>query len=125
LRPQDADRYPAQISGETQKLIAPARAFMSDPDVLMLDAPTNGLDPIITHNANKPIRSATERGKTVFMISSNLRAAQEFSDHLLMLHEGVIVWAGTTEEARHAEEPRLRQLLEGCSDGPIRMAVRA
>lgn len=125
LRPQVADRYPAEISGGMQKRIALARAFMSDPDVLMLDAPTDGLDPIMTRHANKLIRSATERGKTVFMITSNMRAAQEFSDHLLMLHEGVIVWAGTTEEARHAEEPRLRQLLEGRSDGPIRMAVRA
>lgn len=125
LRSEVADRYPAEISGGMQKRIALARAFVSDPEVLMLDAPTDGLDPIMTRHTNQHIRGAVERGKTVFMITADMRAALEFSDRLLMLHEGAIVWAGATEAAAGAEEPRLRQLLEGRSDGPIRMAVRA
>src|SRR5690625_602345 len=120
-----ADRYPAEISGGMQKRIGLARAFMGNPAVLMLDAPTDGLDPIMTRHTNQLIRKAVERGTTVFMITADMRAAQEFSDQLLMLHDGVIVWAGESAAAGHAQEPRLRQPLEGRSEGPIRMAVRA
>lgn len=125
LRPEVGDRFPSEISGGMQKRIALARAFVSDPGLLMLDAPTDGLDPVMTRHTNQQIRAVVEQGATVFMITADMRAAQEFSDRLLMLHEGVIIWDGKTEAARHAEEPRLRQLLEGRSDGPIRMAVRA
>ena len=125
LRPEVADRFPAEISGGMQKRIALARAFVSNPRVLMLDAPTDGLDPIMTRHTNQHIRAAVEGGTTVFMITADMRAAQEFSDRLMMLYDGEIIWSGSTGEARQAEEPRLKQLLEGRSDGPIRMAVRA
>jgi len=125
LRAEVADRYPAEISGGMQKRIALARAFVSNPDVLMLDAPTDGLDPIMTRYTNRLIRQAVEEGTTVFMITADMHAALEFSDRLLMLHDGAILWAGETTAASDAEEPRLRQLLEGRSEGPIRMAVRA
>ncbi|MDF2095689.1 ABC transporter ATP-binding protein [Aquibaculum arenosum] len=126
LRPEVADRYPAEISGGMQKRIGLARAFVSRPAMLMLDAPTDGLDPIMTRHTNRLIRAAVEEsGATVFAITTDMRAALEFYDRLMMLHDGRIIWEGTTDEARHAEEPRLRQLLEGRSEGPIRMAVRA
>lgn len=126
LRPEVADRYPAEISGGMQKRVALARAFVTRPDMLLLDAPTDGLDPIMTRHTNRLIREAVrESGATVFAITTDMRAALEFYDRLMMLHEGRIIWEGSTEEARSAEEPRLRQLLEGRSDGPIRMAVRA
>lgn len=126
LRPEVADRYPAEISGGMQKRVALARAFATDPEILLLDAPTDGLDPIMTRHTNELIRRAVEgRGATVLTITTDMRSALDFHDRLAMLHEGRIVWEGSTEEARGAAEPRLRQLLEGRSEGPIRMAVRA
>lgn len=126
LKAEVADRYPAELSGGMQKRVALARAFAAKPDILMLDAPTDGLDPIMTRHTNDLIRRAVERqGVTVFTISTDMRSALAFNDRLLMLHDGRIVWDGTTEAARGADEPRLRQLLEGRSEGPIRMAVKA
>jgi len=126
LRPEVADRYPAEISGGMQKRVALARAFATDPEILLLDAPTDGLDPIMTRHTNELIRRAVEgRGATVLTITTDMRSALDFHDRLAMLHEGRIAWEGSTDEARRVEEPGLRQLLEGRSDGPIRMAVRA
>jgi len=126
LRPEVAERSPAEISGGMQKRVALARAFATDPEILLLDAPTDGLDPIMTRHTNELIRRAVEgRGATVLTITTDMRSALDFHDRLAMLHEGRIVWQGSTEEAHGAAEPQLRQLLEGNSEGPIRMAVRA
>lgn len=126
LRPEVADRYPPEISGGMQKRVALARAFVGEPEILLLDAPTDGLDPIMTRHTNELIRRAVERrGATVLTITSDMRSALDFNDDLAMLYEGRILWEGTTAAARAVEEPRLRQLLEGRSEGPIRMAVRA
>jgi len=120
-----ADRYPAELSGGMQKRVALARAFATDPDVLLLDAPTDGLDPILTRRSNELIRAqAVEQDTTILAVVTDMPAALEYFDDITMLHEGRLVWSGTTADAREADEPRLRQLLAGSSEGPIRMAVR-
>jgi phospholipid/cholesterol/gamma-HCH transport system ATP-binding protein len=126
LRPDVADRFPVEISGGMQKRVALARAFATDPDILLLDAPTDGLDPIMTHATNDLIRRAVQRGgTTVLSITGDMRAALAYYDDLAMLHEGRIVWSGTTAEAAQSDDPRLHQLLSGKSDGPIALRARA
>jgi phospholipid/cholesterol/gamma-HCH transport system ATP-binding protein len=126
LKPDVAERYPAEISGGMQKRVALARAFATDPEILVLDAPTDGLDPIMTRVTNELIRRAVERqGATVFSIMGDMEAALEYYDDLAMLYDGRIIWSGTTAAARGADDPRLAQLLSGTPDGPIRMSLRA
>ena len=62
---------------------------------------------------------------TLLSITSDMEAAQRHYDHLAMLHEGQIVWAGTIEEAIASDDPYLGQLLHGESKGPIQMRLRA
>lgn len=126
LKPWVGERYPAELSGGMQKRAGLARAFAMDPEILVLDAPTDGLDPIMTRHTNLLIRRVVQQHKvTVFSITTDMPSALEFYDDLAMLYEGRIIWKGTTEAAREETEPRLRQLLEGRSEGPISMAVRA
>jgi len=126
LRADVADRFPVEISGGMQKRVALARAFATDPDILLLDAPTDGLDPIMTHATNDLIRRAVEqRGITVFSITGDMRAALSYYDDMAMLYEGRIIWSGSTRAAADSEDPRLRQLLAGESDGPIALRVTA
>lgn len=120
------DRYPAELSGGMQKRAALARAFAMNPDILILDAPTDGLDPIMTRHTNFLIRRIVQEHQvTVFSIMTDMSSALEFYDDLAMLYDGRIIWKGSTEAARQASDARLRQLLEGRSEGPIGMAVHA
>lgn len=126
LKPWVGDRYPAELSGGMQKRAGLARAFAMDPDILILDAPTDGLDPIMTRHTNLLIRRVVQQHKvTVLSITTDMPSALEFYDDLAMLYDGRIIWKGTTAAAREAQDPRLSQLLEGRSDGPISMAIRA
>ncbi|MFD1379887.1 ABC transporter ATP-binding protein [Fodinicurvata halophila] len=126
LSSQVGERYPAELSGGMQKRVALARAFAMNPDILILDAPTDGLDPIMTRHTNSLIRRIVQEHQvTVFSIMTEMSSALEFYDDLAMLYDGRIIWNGSTEAARQASESHLRQLLEGRSEGPIGMAVHA
>lgn len=126
LKSRVADRYPAELSGGMRKRVALARAFAMNPDILVLDAPTDGLDPIMTRHTNALIRRIVQEQRvTVLSIMTDMSSALEFYDDLAMLYDGQIIWKGSSEAARQAPEPRLRQLLDGRSDGPIGMAIHA
>lgn len=126
LAPEVADLYPVSLSGGMQKRAGIARAIAAQPKVLLLDEPTAGLDPITTQVINKMISSVVAGlDATLLSITSDMEAAQRHYDHLAMLHEGQIVWAGTIEEAIASDDPYLGQLLHGESKGPIQMRLRA
>jgi len=121
-----ADLYPADLSGGMQKRVGLARALADDPEILLLDNPTAGLDPIMTNEINRLVQAAVAKlGATVLAITSDMKAARRYYDHLAMLHEGKIVWVGPTDEVDTADNPYLDQLINGRSRGPIGTAARA
>jgi len=125
MAPETADLFPASLSGGMQKRVALARAIMEEPDILLLDDPTAGLDPILTRVINELIaRLAQETGATVLSITSDMDAMRRDYSDMAMLHDGRIIWQGATPDIDHAGNPYLDQLVNGRPDGPIKMRLR-
>ncbi|MFZ5930561.1 MAG: ABC transporter ATP-binding protein [Pseudomonadota bacterium] len=125
MKPETADLFPASLSGGMQKRVALARAIMEQPDILLLDDPTAGLDPILTRVINELIaRLAEETGATVLSITSDMDAMRRDYPAVAMLHDGRIIWSGATADIDHADNPYLDQLVNGRPNGPIKMRLR-
>ena len=118
-----ADRYPAELSGGMQKRASLARAIAEDPDIILFDEPTTGLDPVSASRISQLIRRVVEEsGATALTITHDMVCVRRISDRIAMLHEGVIKWSGSTESLETAEYPFLRQFVQSSSDGPTAAA---
>jgi phospholipid/cholesterol/gamma-HCH transport system ATP-binding protein len=120
--------YPVELSGGMQKRVGVARAMAGNPELLILDDPTAGLDPILTNAILDLIEASVEadvegRGATVLAITGNMHAARTRFDRIAMLYDGVIRWQGDSADAGKADDPYLAQMLEGRAEGPIRMRL--
>ena len=108
------DLMPASLSGGMRKRVALARAIALAPAAILYDEPTTGLDPIISNTINHLIRSLQKRlGVTSIVVTHDIHSAFTVGDRIAFLHEGRILFHGTTEEARKAPVPLLRNFLEG------------
>ncbi len=118
--------YPAELSGGMRKRAGVARAMADDPELLVLDDPTAGLDPPMTNAILDLIeRHAARTGATVLAVTGDMAAARARFDRIVLLQGGVVRWAGEAAEAEAARDPWLRQMLEGRADGPIAWEARA
>jgi len=114
-------KFPAEISGGMRKRVALARALVTDPEIVLFDEPTTGLDPIMLHAIHRLIAETHERfGFTGVVVSHDVPDVFDIAHQVAMLHEGTIVVAGPPDQVRRAEDPRVRQFIAGSSEGPIR-----
>jgi phospholipid/cholesterol/gamma-HCH transport system ATP-binding protein len=105
---------PSDLSGGMRKRVALARAIALAPAAILYDEPTTGLDPITANTINRLIRSLQKRlGVTSVVVTHDIHSAFTVGDRIAFLHEGRILFHGTTAEARKAEEPLLRNFLQG------------
>lgn len=114
------DRFPAELSGGMVKRAGFARAVVTNPEVVLYDEPTTGLDPIITHVLTDLIVKLRERlDGTAVVVSHDLESIYMMADYIAMLFEGAIVAYGTVEEIRRSPNPIVQQFLQGSEVGPI------
>jgi len=114
--------YPSQLSGGMQKRASFARTVATDPDVVLYDEPTTGLDPIISRVINELIVDLQKRlNATSVVVTHDLAGATLVAHNILMLHEGRIVWMGPPSEFVSTDNPYVMQFREGRSQGPIRV----
>ena len=112
---------PALLSGGMRKRVGLARAVAMDPQYILYDEPTTGLDPITADAIDQLIRSLQRRlGVTSIVVTHDMTSAYKVADRMVMLHEGKIVFSGTPQETRTATNAVVRQFVEGSSTGPIR-----
>lgn len=120
LKPQDADKFPAELSGGMQKRVGLARAIATDPSVIFFDEPTAGLDPIMSGVINALIREiVTEMGATAVTITHDMRSVHDIADNVAMIYDGLIRWHGPVGDLESAGDPFVDQFIHGRADGPI------
>ena len=120
LAPEAAALYPADLSGGMQKRAALARAIAHDPEILLLDEPTAGLDPIMSNVINDLIRETAARlDATVLLVTSNLEGARRTTGRFAMMHAGSLVWQGPTEAIGDSGDPYVDQFVHRRAEGPI------
>ncbi|WP_165351929.1 ABC transporter ATP-binding protein [Salipiger sp. IMCC34102] len=85
-----ADAYPAQLSGGQQQRAAIARALCMEPRALLFDEPTSALDPELEQEVVRVIKALAEEGRTMIIVTHDMRMAHDVSDHVVFLHQGRI-----------------------------------
>ena len=124
LKPDVADKLPAELSGGMQKRVGLARAIAAEPEIIFFDEPTTGLDPIMAGVINELIREiVTEMGATAMTITHDMTSVRAIADNVAMLHDGVIKWTGPVAQMDDSGDPYLDQFIHGRATGPIE-AVR-
>lgn len=114
------DRYPAELSGGMVKRAGFARAVVTNPQAVLYDEPTTGLDPIITHVLTDLIMKLRARlNGTAVVVSHDLESIYMMADYIALLFEGAIVAYGTVEEIKRSPNPIVQQFLQGSEVGPI------
>lgn len=108
------DKYPGQISGGMKRRVALARALITNPEVVLLDEPTTGLDPIRRNAVLSMLVDFQDKfGFTAVMISHEIPDIFLISQRIVMLHEGKIRFEGSYEEIRRLSDPVVRQFING------------
>ncbi|HUL29175.1 MAG TPA: ABC transporter ATP-binding protein [Thermodesulfobacteriota bacterium] len=106
------DKYPAQISGGMIKRTALARSLMRNPEIMLFDEPTTGLDPVIAHTILDLIQWIhRERRFTGMIVSHELSRVFQIVQKVAMLHEGAVLFVGTPEEIMASRDPVVRQFI--------------
>ena len=114
------DKYPAELSGGMKKRVGFARAIAMNPECVLYDEPTTGLDPIMADVINSLIIMLADELKiTSVVVTHDLASAYKVADRIAMLHEGVIIFTGTPDEIRKTDNPSVQQFIEGRAHGPI------
>lgn len=114
------EKMPSELSGGMRKRVGLARAIALNPEILLYDEPTTGLDPILCDAINRLIIDTCRNLKvTSVVISHDIEGAYRIATRIAMLHEGKIVEIGTPAEIRSSENPVVQQFIQGRSEGPI------
>ncbi|MBO6521698.1 MAG: ATP-binding cassette domain-containing protein [Rhodospirillales bacterium] len=126
LDPHVADLSPAELSGGMQKRVGIARAIFGDPEILLLDEPTAGLDPIMSNVINDLILDLVRQiGCTAISIDSDMAGAERLGDKVAMLHDGRIIWHGPAGDMMGSGNDYVDQFVHSRAEGPIDMPVVA
>ncbi len=108
----DAKKMPSEVSGGMQKRVGLARALALEPDILLFDEPTAGLDPITATEIDDLIlRLQEERQMASVVVTHDIHAAQAVSDRLILMRDGQILIEGTFEDLQKSRDPFVRQFL--------------
>lgn len=114
------DKFPSELSGGMRKRAALARALVSDPEILLFDEPTTGLDPIRVHAIHRLIQDLHGLlGFTAVIVSHEIPEVFSIATHIAMLHGGKIIESGSPSDLQASDDLVVRQFLSGALDGPI------
>jgi len=113
---------PAELSGGMKKRVGLARALMMEPEFVLYDEPTTGLDPIMADAINDLIIHCTDHLKvTSIVVTHDMVSAYKVGDRISMLHDGEIIFSGTPDEVKHTNDAMVRQFVEGKAEGPLQV----
>ncbi|MFA6349890.1 MAG: ABC transporter ATP-binding protein [Candidatus Omnitrophota bacterium] len=111
---------PAELSGGMKKRVSLARAICTNPEIILYDEPTTGLDPINADGINDLIRSLHDKIKvTAIVVTHDMKSAYKIADRIAMMYQGRIITQGTPEEIQASKDPVVYQFINGLAKGPI------
>ncbi len=114
------DKLPSELSGGMKKRAGLARAIVMEPQYILYDEPTTGLDPITSDAINDLIlKLQRELGVTSIVVTHDMPSAFKVADRIAMLSQGRIVFTGTVDEVRTTDHAMVRQFIQGSAVGPL------
>jgi len=115
--PNTQNKKPAELSGGMRKRVGLARAIIYEPQIILYDEPTTGLDPIVSDSIDKLIIRVRDHFKvTSVVVTHDMRSAQRVGNHVMLLHDKKIYAHGTPEEFFSSKDPIIRQFVDGVAD---------
>ena len=111
------DKKPAELSGGMRKRAGLARAVIYEPQIVLYDEPTTGLDPIVSDSIDKLMVQVRDRFKvTTVVVTHDMRTAQRVGQRVLMLHEGRMYANSPADVFFGSTDPVVRQFIDGVAD---------
>jgi phospholipid/cholesterol/gamma-HCH transport system ATP-binding protein len=115
-------KFPAELSGGMKKRAGLARALITDPQIVLFDEPTTGLDPVLATSIHQLIaRTQNEFGFTGIIVSHTIPQVFEISDYVAMLAGGIIENISAPAEFCASSNPVVQQFIHGKTEGPIQV----
>jgi phospholipid/cholesterol/gamma-HCH transport system ATP-binding protein len=113
-------KFPAELSGGMRKRVALARALVSEPEILLFDEPTTGLDPVRVNAIHQLVLDLHKLLRfTAVVVSHEIPEIFSLATHVAMLHGGVIIATGTPADIQNSTDPIVRQFISGSAEGPM------
>jgi len=114
-------KMPGELSGGMRKRVGIARGLAGDPEIMLFDEPTTGLDPVRAAEVDHLIlRMRVKLKKTVIVVTHDMASAYRIATKIAMLHDGTIRFLGTPAEVKGTSDPFVHQFVNGLTEGPIK-----
>jgi len=111
------EKNPSELSGGMRKRVGLARAIIYQPQIVLYDEPTTGLDPVVSDSIDQLILRVRDRlDVTTVVVTHDMRSARRLGQRILMLHERRIYAEGTPDQIFDSKDPIVRRFIEGVSD---------
>ncbi len=116
------DKFPSELSGGMRKRVGLARSLTLEPDIMLYDEPTTGLDPIMTDVVDDLIYDTQHKlGITSVVVSHDIKSVFKIADNVIMIYQGRVIFSGSTKELGSTTNEYVVQFLAGVKDGPIKV----
>ena len=114
------EQMPSELSGGMRKRVSVARALVMNPELILFDEPSAGLDPVISSVIDELIINLTEQSKvTSIIVTHEMDSAFRVGTRMAMLYQGKIIAEGSPDEFKQSQDPVVAQFLSGSTEGPI------
>jgi phospholipid/cholesterol/gamma-HCH transport system ATP-binding protein len=123
LREDTIDKFPSELSGGMKKRVGLARTLMGNPEIILYDEPTTGLDPITSGVVHELIADMQKKLKITSVVISHDVEIFKFVDHVALLYQGKIVSVVDAATIWESKDPYIYQFIRGLTDGPIHQEI--